>query len=140
VSTPQTSNASETGKSPANTVLAILFALIIPGGGHLFLRKYARAAIFFSSISILIVAGLMMNGTLFSLLRPNSGDGFLQLLAAVGNFGLGATHVILHWLNLGFSDITVRTNEYGTTFLIVAALLNLLIVLNAMDISLGEKE
>jgi TM2 domain-containing membrane protein YozV len=136
----QTADKQQRSLMEPGVIIAIVLGFILPGAGHLYLKKLARAAIYFVSITSLVIAGVLLHGTLFSLLRMNSGNGFLQLLASIGNLGLGLGHFILHAFNLGNSDITIRTNEYGTTFLIVAALLNVLVVLNAMDIAVGEKE
>jgi hypothetical protein len=136
----QTADSQRRHAMEPQVILAVTLALLLPGAGHLLMKKLWRAGIYFLSIISLAIAGFFLDGTLFSLLRMNAKDGFLQLLASIGNLGLGLLHFVFHWLGLGYGDPTVRTNEYGTTFLIVAALLNILVVLNALDIAVGEKE
>jgi hypothetical protein len=140
MNTSQTADAPKRSAMEPVVILSVLFAFIIPGAGHLFLRKFWRAGVFFVSSVCLCAAGFFLDGTLFSLLRMNASEGFFQFLAALGNLGLGFSHLLLHWTGLGYGDATVRTNEYGTTFLLVTALMNILIALNAFDLAMGEKE
>jgi hypothetical protein len=42
-------------------------------------------------------------------------------------------------LGLGRGDVRAVSYEYGNTFLIVAGLLNLLVVIDAYDVALGRK-
>ena len=43
------------------------------------------------------------------------------------------------YLGFGTGDVTAITWEYGNTFTIVAGLLNMLVVLDAFDITQGRK-
>lgn len=120
--------------------LACLLAWIVPGAGHLYLRKYAHAAVFFAAVTSLAVAGWLVGGEMHSPLRDNSGEGFLQSLAALGNIALGAIHLVFHLFGLAAGEVTMRSYEYGTTFIIVAALVNLLVVMDAYDHARGVKK
>ena len=42
-------------------------------------------------------------------------------------------------MGLGHGVVTAASYEYGNTFLIVAGLLNMLVVLDAYDVALGRK-
>jgi hypothetical protein len=42
-------------------------------------------------------------------------------------------------LGAGVGDVTAATSEYGSTYLIVAGLLNVLVMLDAFDIGQGRK-
>jgi hypothetical protein len=75
-----------------------------------------------------------------SLLRDNAWEGFLQLMAGIGNIGLGIVHLFFYLFGLGTGDVTVRTYEVGTTFIIIAALINVLVALDAFDIARGVKK
>ncbi len=123
----------------AGVWLACLLSWIVPGAGHLYLRKYVHAAVFFATVTSLAVAGWLIGGEMHSPLRGNSGEGFLQSLAALGNIALGAIHLVFHLLGLALGDVTLRSYEYGTTFIIVAALVNLLVVMDAFDHARGVK-
>ena len=119
--------------------IACFLAWLVPGAGHLYLRKYWHAAVYFFSVTALVVVGVLLQGEMHSLLRANSGEGFLQWLAALGNVALGGYHLLMQALGLALGDVTVRNYEYGTTFIIVAALINLLVVLDAFDHARGVK-
>ena len=48
-------------------------------------------------------------------------------------------NLIARALGLGAGDVTAITWEYGNTFTIVAGLLNMLVVLDAVDVAEGRK-
>ena len=123
----------------ANAFIAGALAVLFPGAGHLYLRKYRRAALFGFCVLSLAIAGAATSGEMHSLLRENAGEGFLQMLAAIGNIGLGAVHIVFLVFGIAHGDIASRGYEYGTTFIIVAALINVLVVLDAWDIAVGKK-
>jgi hypothetical protein len=60
-------------------------------------------------------------------------------LAAFASVGNGIPYFIASLLGLGQGVVTAATYDYGNTFLIVAGLLNMLVVLDAYDIALGRK-
>ncbi len=123
--------------------IACFLAWVVPGAGHLYLRRYAHAAIFFLIVTALVTSGWLISGEMHSLLRPNSGEGLLQFLAAVGNIALGSIHLIfllLGWAPGGMEYSSQRTYEYGTTFIIVAALINILVMLDAFDHARGARK
>lgn len=127
------------GNKP-NTFVAVVLALLLPGAGHFYLRKRWNAAAFFVSVISLSVVGWLINGEMHSLLRANSGEGFLQLMASVGNLFLGLLHMVFYFLGLALGDVSARSYEYGTTFIVTAALINLLVVLDAFDRARGDKK
>ena len=61
----------------------------------------------------------------------------------IANLGSGLLYLACWVLGVGFSDdpeLAARaTYEYGTTFLLIAGLLNYLCMLDAFDISAGRK-
>ena len=120
--------------------IALFLAWLVPGAGHLYLRKYVHAAVFFAVITLLVVSGVMMHGEMHSYLRENSSEGFLQGLAAMGNLALGAYQFVLHALGWAAGNVEVRSYEYGTTFIIIAALVNVLTILDAFDHARGLKQ
>ena len=124
-------------------VIACFLAWVVPGGGHLYLRKYVHAAVFFCSVVILAVVGWLLSGEMHSFLRPNSGEGLLQFMAALGNIALGSIHLIFLLFGLapgGLEAASRQTYEYGTTFIVVAALINILVIMDAFDFARGVKE
>ena len=136
-----TGSPAEAGSDRFSRIsIVCILAWLLPGAGHLYVRKYTHAGVFFLTITVLVVAGILMQGEMHSFLRENSGEGFLQWMAAAGNIALGAYHLLLHATGLATGDITLRSHEYGTTFIIIAALINLLVVFDAFDHARGVKQ
>jgi hypothetical protein len=119
------------------TILAMLLAYVVPGAGHLYLGRRARAAIFFSIVVLMFAIGLLIDGDLYTFARANGS--LLRILAALGTAGAGALYFLA--LAMGaHGDITSITYEHGTAFTITAGLMNLLLVLDAFDIAEARKE
>jgi hypothetical protein len=119
------------------TILAMFLAYLIPGAGHLFLGKRARAATFFCVITLMFVIGIVIDGDLYML--GHTGGSLLRLLAALGSLGAGVIYWIAAFMG-AHGDVTSITFEYGTAFTITAGLMNLLLILDAFDIAQGRKE
>lgn len=118
------------------TLLAMLLAFAVPGGGHFYLGRRGRAAAYFCIVLFMFVVGLAVDGSLYAL--ADSRGSLLRILASFGSMGSG----ILYFAgrSLGpFGSITSPTFEYGTTFTLTAGLMNLLLVLDCWDIGTGRK-
>jgi hypothetical protein len=120
---------------PGTLALVVLAAWAVPGAGHLFLGRVQKGIVFFVALTTLFVSGLLLKGRLF----PFEFSEPLVALAAFANAGLGLPWVIGRAMSLGQGVVTAITWEYGNTFLIVAGLLNLLVVLDAYDVAAGRK-
>ena len=83
----------------------------------------------------MFAVGLWLDGRLF----PFEFSQPLVVLAALASLGNGLPYVIAKMMGLGAGVVTAASYEYGNTFLIVAGLLNMLVVLDAYDIALGRK-
>jgi len=78
--------------------------------------------------------GLALHGRIF----PFDLSDPLVCLGALANLGMGLTYIIAS-VFYGGADVRAVTYEYGITFLIVAGLLNVLVVIDAYDVALGRK-
>jgi TM2 domain. len=119
------------------TIFAMLLAYLVPGAGHLYLGRRARAIAFFCIVILMFLIGIAIDGDLYRL--QNSGGAILRILASLGSMGAG----ILYFVALGMGvhgDVTSITFEHGTAFTITAGLMNLLLVLDAFDIAQGRKK
>jgi hypothetical protein len=119
------------------TIFAMFLAYLIPGAGHLYLGKRARAATFFCVVALMFVIGVKIDGDLYML--GHTGGSLLRLLAALGSLGAGVIYWIAAWMGV-HGDVTSITFEYGTAFTITAGLMNVLLILDAFDIAQGRKE
>lgn len=86
-------------------------------------------------VPLMFAMGLWLEGRLF----PFEPAQPLALLAAFANLGAGLPYVAASLLGLGRGAVTAVSYEYGNTFLIVAGLLNMLVVLDAYDVAVGRK-
>jgi hypothetical protein len=125
-----------TDRAPTiNPTLISIAALLIPGAGHLWQGRTQKGIVFLIAIPLMFAVGLWLNGRLFpfELSQPLVG------LAAIASVGNGLPYFVAAMLGLGKGVVTAATYEYGNTFVIVAGLLNMLVMLDAYDIALGRK-
>ena len=107
----------------------------VPGAGHLLQGRIAKGLIFLVALPLMFVTGLWLEGQIFAfdLAQP------LVFLEAVADLGIGLPFVAVGALGLGTGRVVAVTYEYGNTFILVAGLLNMLVVLDAYDIAHGRK-
>lgn len=118
-----------------NPYIAGFLAWLIPGLGHVYVRRWRRGAAFFLLIGAALWVGCALQGNLY---RPMANQP-LSLLATLGAMGMGAPYFLLR--GMGYAgDLVSPGYEYGTAFLLTAGLMNLLLVLDAWDISRGNKD
>ena len=118
----------------SRSITAMVLAFLVPGLGHLYLGRRARAITFFCVVMVLFAIGLAVDGRLYT---PEQGN-ILSLLATIGSMGLGAPYFIARMFGT-HGDITSITFEYGTAFILSAGLMNLLLILDAYDIAEEKK-
>jgi hypothetical protein len=119
------------------TVTAMLLAYLVPGAGHLYLGRRARAITFFFIVVLLFAIGVAIDGDLYTIGQANGS--VLRMLAALGSLGSGVVYWVADWMGV-HGDVTSITFEHGTAFTITAGLMNLLLVVDAFDIAQGRKE
>jgi hypothetical protein len=116
--------------------LITLTALIFPGLGHLCLKKWIRALLLCASILLLFVLGIKLEGRLYEwdLSQP------IMLLPFFADLSVGIPYWLAKSWGFGAGNMQNQSYDYGTTYLIVAGLLNWLVVHNAYDIAEGRKK
>jgi hypothetical protein len=115
--------------------LVLAVAWLIPGAGHLWLGRRQKGLTFLIVLPFMFLLGLLLKGRLF----PFEPTEPLVFLAAVADVGVGLPNLIARGLGYGAGQVTAITWEYGNTFTIVAGLLNMLVVLDAFDVTEGRK-
>ena len=120
----------------ARALVAMLLAYVVPGAGHFFLGRRARAAAFFAIVTSMFVVGLAIDGRLYNFAEARGQ--VITRLASVASMGSGALY-FLGWRFGPPGDIRSITFEYGRTFTLTAGLMNLLLVLDCWDIAKGRK-
>jgi hypothetical protein len=118
------------------TVTAMILALAVPGAGHLFLGRRARAVAFFCIVVAMFAIGLGIGGGLYTV--ATSRGALLRVLASYGSMGSGLLYVAARATG-PLGEVASSTFEYGSTFTLTAGLMNLLLVLDCYDIAIGRK-
>ena len=116
-------------------VVAPLVGWLIPGGGHILLKRYGRGVLLMVSVAAMFLIGLGMQGRIYP---PNGGD-ILDILGFVGDVGAGALYFLARIMDWGNVMAANAAADYGKTFLIVAGLLNFIAAADAHHIALGKK-
>lgn len=121
-------------KSPLFST-ALLAGWLIPGAGHLLSRRWVRGGLLFGAISLMFILGLLMQGKLYT---PNPSDP-LVLLGFIGDLGSGLLYMGGRFFGAGQTPVQVVTADYGTKFIVVAGLLNVIAAVDAHNIKIGRK-
>ena len=116
-------------------VVAPIVGWLIPGGGHILLKRYGRGILLLVSVVAMFLVGLGMQGRIY---QPNGGD-ILDILGFVGDVGAGALYFLARIMDWGNLMAANAAADYGKTFLIVAGLLNYIAAADAHHIALGKK-
>jgi uncharacterized protein DUF6677 len=118
---------------------AVALGWLIPGGGHLLLKRRGRAALLAASVTLMFLFGLFMRGSMFT---PQSGD-LLTILINCGGFlgdmASGILYLLATWMGYTQPDVAGHVYDYGTKFLVSAGLLNVLAMVDAYEIAVGKK-
>jgi len=114
---------------------AAIAAWIVPGLGHLILRRWGRAIFLFLAVAGLALAGFAMRGQLFT---RRSGDPF-GALGFLADACSGLFYLLPRVLKMPGADVSRAAGDYGTRFLAAAGVVNLLGILDAYRIASGRK-
>jgi len=119
---------------------AVALGWLIPGGGHLLLKRTGRGLLLMFSVTAMFLLGLMMRGAMF---QPQSGDLLTTLINTGGFIGdvcSGILYLLSSWLGYNQPDVAGHVHDYGTKFLVTAGLLNVLAMVDAFEIAAGRKD
>jgi len=122
--------------SPSKVVPACLLACLVPGAGHLYLRRTGKGLMLLGCIVALFALGVVMDARLeihFGM------EDLLASLFGLAQMAVGIPYVIARAMGYEAGIVTSVTYEYGNTFTAVGGLLNILVVLDAYDIAVGRK-
>jgi len=135
--TEKAKNSAAAPEYPLTTIaiVAPIVGWLIPGGGHILLKRYIRGALILISVVAMFVVGLGMHGRVY---KPNGGD-ILDILGFVGDVGAGVLYILARIMDWGNVMPANALADYGKTFVIVAGLLNFIAAADAHHIALGKK-
>jgi hypothetical protein len=123
------------GRSSSMPTMVLIAGWLIPGAGHFLLRKWIRGTLLFVSIVAMFSIGLALKGKIYS---PNTGD-LLDILNFAGDLGAGLLYVLARIFDLGQVTVQLATADYGTKFMVVAGLLNVIAAVDAHSLANGRK-
>jgi hypothetical protein len=114
--------------------LPLIAGWLVPGAGHFLLRKWGRGALLAASILGMFVTGLAMQGKLYT-----SAHDILDILGVAGDLGSGLLYFVSRLLGLGPDQVQTASADYGTRFIVVAGLLNVIAAVDAHNLRTGRK-
>jgi hypothetical protein len=113
-------------------------AWLIPGLGHILQGRTLRGALGGSTILLMFILGIIIGGHIYGLRETN--EGLLSSLFGLCDLGSGILYFLSRFAGLAVNERPEQaTAEYGSVFLMVAGLLNLILALDAFDIRAGRK-
>src|SRR6202453_462291 len=115
--------------------VALIIGWLVPGAGHLMLKRWGRGVLVLASISCMFVLGMMMGARLYA---PNAAD-LLDMLGFLGDLGAGLLYLVGHSLGLGQAPVQVVTADYGAKFGVVAGLLKLIQAVEPPVMAVGRQ-
>ena len=145
-------------RARAHPFVPRLLSWLLPGLGHFYLGRKGRAGAFFLVVMTAFLLGLASDGasSLIDSRQP------LSYLATFDNLAMGPLDLVGRYrtyqqvvyqlppdeVDPRYVELTRRlrdhvrspTYEYGSTFLLTAGLMNILLILDAFDIATGRKD
>jgi hypothetical protein len=121
-------------------VPAVALGWLVPGGGHLLLKRTGRGVLLLVSVTGMFLCGLMMRGAMF---QPQSGDLLTTIINTggfIGDICSGILYLLSVWLGYNQPDMAGHVHDYGTKFLVTAGLLNVLAMVDVFEIAAGRKD
>jgi len=131
---PVAKSGAQSDSQQGFVYLPLIIGWLVPGAGHFLLRKWYRGALLAASIMGMFAMGIAMQGKL----HTNPHD-ILDFLSLAGDLGNGLLYVVSRLLGLGAEHVQVTTADYGTRFIVVAGLLNIIAAVDAHNLRTGRK-
>ena len=133
---PVAGKKSDNNKADKGFVyLPLIAGWLVPGAGHFLQGKWVRGTLLAVSIVSMFVLGLAMQGKLYT-----GAQDILDMLGVAGDLGSGLLYVVSRGLGLGTQPIQTTVADYGTKFIVVAGLLNIIAAVDAHNLRTGRKQ
>jgi TM2 domain-containing membrane protein YozV len=114
--------------------LPLIAGWLVPGAGHFLLGKWGRGALLAVSILSMFLLGIAMQGKLYG-----GAHDILDMLGLAGDLGNGFLYIVSRLAGWGADQYQVTTADYGTRFIVVAGLLNVISAVDAHNLRTGRK-
>ncbi len=122
-------------RSGVSPELVLLAGWLVPGLGHVLVRKPVRALLLFVSVVAMFAIGLSIHGKVYT---PTTGDP-LDILGFVGDAGAIGLWVVAKLTDLGATQLSTAASDWGSKFIVVAGLLNVMAAVDAQSLANGRK-
>lgn len=109
---------------------------ILPGAGHLIQKRWGRGLLLMAAVALMFFLGLAMEGKIY---KYNTGD-LLDILGFIGDAGAGGLYIVSRILDVGTNPIAHATADYGTKFIVMSGLLNVMAMVDAFHIAARRKQ
>jgi hypothetical protein len=129
-------NSKAAQQTNSMATIAPLAGWFFPGLGHFIQRRWIRGLLLMLSVFIMFFVGLGMQGKVYSF---NTGD-LLDILGFVGDLGSGLLYFVARAMDWGIGNIHRAVADYGTKYIVVAGLLNIIAAVDAHHIAIGKKQ
>jgi hypothetical protein len=123
------------GRSGSMPGIVLIAGWLIPGAGHLLLKKWIRGTLLLISVVSMFSIGVALKGKIYS---PNTGE-LLDILNFAGDLGTGLLYFLSRIFDLGANSVQTAVADYGTKFIVVAGLLNIIAAVDAHSLATGRK-
>ena len=115
--------------------LPLIAGWLVPGAGHFLQGKWVRGTLLAVSIIFMFVLGLAMQGKLYTSVQD-----ILDMLGVAGDLGSGLLYLVSRVAGWGAQPIQTTVADYGTKFIVVAGLLNIIAAVDAHNLRTGRKQ
>jgi TM2 domain-containing membrane protein YozV len=114
--------------------LPLIAGWLVPGAGHFLLGKWIRGTLLAVSIIAMFALGLAMQGKLYT-----SAQDILDMLGMAGDLGNGLLYFLSRVAGWGGTPVQTTVADYGSKFIVVAGLLNIIAAVDAHNLRTGRK-
>ncbi len=132
--TENKNTAAKQGSQSGFVYLPLIAGWLVPGAGHFLLRKWGRGALLAISIICMFALGLAMQGRIYT-----KADDILDVLCMAGDLCSGLLYIVSRSLGLGADSVQLTVADWGTRFIVVAGLLNVIAAVDAHNLRTGRK-
>jgi uncharacterized protein DUF6677 len=127
--------AARPAKRNSIAPLIAIAAWLVPGLGHLLLRRWGRAIIFFIATGGLAITGYLLRGNVFP---AQSADPFGKL-GYFADASSGVFYLLARIFESAGADVSRAAGDYGTRLIAAAGIVNLISVCDAWEIASGRR-
>jgi hypothetical protein len=127
--------AKATGGQGISPTVVLIAGWLVPGAGHFLLKNPIRGALLLVSIVGMFSIGMLLQGQVYT---PNTGD-ILDILGFAGDLGTGLLYILARIFDWGHASVQIAVADYGTKFLVVGGLLNIIAAVDAHSLANGRK-